>query len=79
VALAVADTGSGIDATDLERIFDRFYRTDEARFRDAGGFGLGLSIAKDLVEAMGGTITATSEVGVGSTFTVRLRRPPGRP
>lgn len=74
VFVAVADTGSGIAPQDLERIFDRFYRTDEGRSRDAGGFGLGLSIARDLVEAMGGTITATSEVGVGSTFTVRLKK-----
>lgn len=72
--VAVSDTGSGIAHEDLERIFDRFYRTDEGRARDAGGFGLGLSIAKDLVEAMGGTITATSEVGVGSTFRVRLKK-----
>ena len=69
----VSDTGSGIAAEDLDRIFDRFYRTDDGRTRDAGGFGLGLSISKDLVEAMGGTLTATSEVGVGSTFHVRLK------
>jgi len=74
VFLAVSDTGAGIAPEDLERIFDRFYRTDDGRARDAGGFGLGLSIAKDLVEAMGGTITATSEVEVGSTFRVRLKR-----
>jgi len=75
VVVAVSDTGSGIAAEDLQRIFDRFYRTDEGRARDAGGFGLGLSIAKDLVEAMGGTIAATSEVGIGSTFRIRLQRP----
>jgi two-component system phosphate regulon sensor histidine kinase PhoR len=73
VFVAVSDTGTGIAPDDLERVFDRFYRTDGARSRDAGGFGLGLSIAKDLVEAMGGTIGATSEVGVGSTFRVRLK------
>jgi two-component system, OmpR family, phosphate regulon sensor histidine kinase PhoR len=72
--VAVSDTGSGIAPEDLERIFDRFYRTDEGRARDAGGFGLGLSIAKDLVETMGGTISATSELGVGSTFLVRLKK-----
>jgi two-component system, OmpR family, phosphate regulon sensor histidine kinase PhoR len=77
VVIAVSDTGSGIAAEDLPRIFDRFYRTDEGRARDAGGFGLGLSIAKDLVEAMGGTIAATSEVGIGSTFRIQLRRPTG--
>ena len=75
VTVAVSDTGSGISAEDLQRIFDRFYRTGEGRARDAGGFGLGLSIAKDLVEAMGGTIIASSELGIGSTFRVRLKRP----
>lgn len=74
VIIAVNDTGSGIAPDELERIFERFYRTDAGRSRDAGGFGLGLSIARELVEAMGGTLTATSELGVGSTFRVRLRR-----
>lgn len=74
LVLAVSDTGSGIAPEDLERIFDRFYRTDEGRARDSGGFGLGLSIAKELVEAMGGTVTATSELGIGSTFQVRLKK-----
>jgi signal transduction histidine kinase len=73
VFVAVFDTGAGIAGEDLDRVFDRFYRTDEGRSRDAGGFGLGLSIAKDLVEAMGGTVVASSEVGVGSTFRVRLK------
>ena len=72
VALSVADTGIGIAAEDLPRVFDRFYRTDASRARSTGGFGLGLSIARDLVEAMGGTITVESEVGAGSRFTVRL-------
>jgi len=53
-------------------VFDRFYRTDASRARSTGGFGLGLSIARDLVEAMGGTISVESEVGAGSRFTVRL-------
>jgi two-component system phosphate regulon sensor histidine kinase PhoR len=72
VALSVADTGIGIPPEDLDRVFDRFYRTDASRARSTGGFGLGLSIARDLVEAMGGTITVESEVGAGSRFTVRL-------
>src|SRR5207253_5279152 len=53
VFLTVSDTGVGIAPEDLERVFDRFYRTDESRTRDSGGFGLGLSIARDLVQAMG--------------------------
>ncbi len=74
VELAVADTGVGLRPDELGRIFDRLYRADSARTRDSGGFGLGLAIAKDLVEAMGGTITATSEVGIGTTIRVLLRR-----
>jgi two-component system, OmpR family, phosphate regulon sensor histidine kinase PhoR len=74
VVVTVSDTGSGIAPEDLERIFDRFYRSDEGRARDSGGFGIGLSIAKELVEAMGGTITAASQLGVGSTFQVRLKK-----
>ena len=72
VALTVADTGIGIPRDDLDRVFDRFYRSDASRTRSTGGFGLGLSIARDLVEAMGGTITVESEVGSGSRFTVHL-------
>lgn len=72
VTLTVADTGIGIPREDLDRVFDRLYRTDASRARSTGGFGLGLSIARDLVEAMGGTMAVTSEVGVGSRFTVRL-------
>lgn len=72
VALTVADTGIGIPREDLDRVFDRLYRTDASRTRSTGGFGLGLSIARDLVEAMGGTITVESEVGSGSRFTVHL-------
>ena len=70
--LTVADTGSGIAPDDLERVFERFYRTDASRARLSGGFGLGLAIARDLVEAMGGTITVESVVGEGSCFQVSL-------
>src|SRR5205085_1537025 len=70
VEIAVADTGLGIAAEDLPRIFDRFYRTDESRSRATGGFGLGLAISRDLVEAMAGTIEVASEPGLGSRLTV---------
>ena len=68
----VADTGEGIPPTHLPRLFDRFHRVDKARSRDVGGAGLGLAIVKTLVEAHGGTVTVTSELGKGSEFTVRL-------
>lgn len=74
VAITVSDTGIGIEPEDLHRIFERFYRTDEARARDTGGSGLGLAIVRDLVTAMGGSITAESVPGVGSTFHVLLAR-----
>jgi two-component system OmpR family sensor kinase len=73
VAISVKDSGPGISANLCERIFDRFYRADESR--STPGFGLGLSIAKALVEAQQGTLAVDSEPGVGSTFTVRLPRP----
>lgn len=72
LVVTVADTGSGIAPAELERVFERFYRTDESRARASGGFGLGLAIARDLVEAMGGAITAESVVGEGSSFHVWL-------
>jgi two-component system phosphate regulon sensor histidine kinase PhoR len=74
VQIAVADTGMGISAEDLTHIFERFYRTDSSRTRDTGGFGLGLSIARELLEAMGGSLSATSQPGLGSTFWISLRR-----
>ena len=72
VALIVADTGSGIAPEDLPRIFERFYRADSARARATGGSGLGLTIARRLVEAHGGGIEVESSLGVGSRFTVLL-------
>lgn len=74
VLIAVSDTGIGISSEDLEHVFDRFYRTDGSRARASGGFGLGLAIARELVEAMGGSLTATSEPGLGSTFWLSLRK-----
>jgi two-component system phosphate regulon sensor histidine kinase PhoR len=73
LALVVADTGIGIPNDDLERVFERFYRTDTSRGRTSGGFGLGLAIVRDLVNAMGGSITVESKVGEGSCFRVLLR------
>ncbi|HEU5199616.1 MAG TPA: ATP-binding protein, partial [Ktedonobacterales bacterium] len=73
IAITVADTGIGIPPEDLDRVFDRFYRTDASRARATGGFGLGLSIVRDLVNAMGGSISVTSTVGEGSQFRVLLR------
>ena len=70
--LTVTDTGIGIAAEDLPHIFKRFYRADKARSRSQGRCGLGLAICQAIVEAEGGRIEVASELGGGSTFTVRL-------
>jgi two-component system phosphate regulon sensor histidine kinase PhoR len=72
VLLQVADTGEGIPAGELPRIFERFYRVDKARARKTGGTGLGLAIVRHVAEGHGGTVRAESELGQGSTFTVTL-------
>ncbi len=75
VAISVHDDGPGLTPDQAARVFERFYRADPSRSRDAGGSGLGLTITKSLVEAMGGTIVVSSEgPGCGATFTVRLPR-----
>jgi two-component system OmpR family sensor kinase len=70
--LQVADTGVGIAAEDQARVFERFFRADKARSREAGGSGLGLAICQSIVEAHHGSISFTSRPGAGTTFTVRL-------
>ena len=70
--VTVSDTGIGIPARELPRIFERFYRVDRARARETGGTGLGLAIVKHVAEQHGGNIEATSELGKGSTFVMRL-------
>ncbi|WP_329265796.1 HAMP domain-containing histidine kinase [Streptomyces sp. NBC_01478] len=72
VTIEVADTGTGIPAEDLPRVFDRFWRAEKSRSRRTGGSGLGLAIVRRLTEAHGGTVTVTSTVGAGTVFTVRL-------
>ncbi len=72
--LTVHDTGIGITEAALERVFERFYRADEARNRQSGGVGLGLAIARELVTRHGGKISVTSTEGAGSTFEIRLPR-----
>lgn len=74
VEIAVADQGIGISEADRERIFERFYRADEARSRRTGGTGLGLSIVKHAVQRHGGEVRLWSRPGRGSTFTIRLPR-----
>jgi two-component system phosphate regulon sensor histidine kinase PhoR len=70
--IIVEDTGEGIPAQHLERLFERFYRVDRARSRAMGGTGLGLAIVKHLARAHGGEVTVRSELGQGSTFTIEL-------
>jgi two-component system sensor histidine kinase BaeS len=73
VTIEVTDRGPGIGPEHLPHIWERFFRVDPSRSRATGGMGLGLSVARRLVEAMGGTIAVESEVGKGSRFTIKLR------
>jgi two-component system phosphate regulon sensor histidine kinase PhoR len=74
VMMQVSDTGIGIPADQLERVFERFYQVDGSARRKYGGAGLGLALVKDIVEAYGGEVLVDSEVDEGSTFTVALPR-----
>lgn len=77
IVIWVRDTGMGIPEESLDRLFERFYRVDQARSRHSGGTGLGLAIVKHLVESHGGNIFVKSVEGVGSTFTVELPKTQG--
>lgn len=68
----MSDTGEGIPAEDLSRIFERFYRGDKSRGTGGRGAGLGLAIAREIIHAHGGQIRAESVVGLGTRFTVTL-------
>jgi len=72
IEISVADSGIGIPAEELPRVFERFYRVDKARSRSQGGTGLGLAIVKNIVDNHGGHVRVESEAGKGTTFTVRL-------
>lgn len=72
VSIRITDDGPGIPAADVDQLFEPFFRADRSRSRKTGGYGLGLSICKRIVEGHGGTITAENNVGRGSTFVVTL-------
>lgn len=78
IMVEVTDTGMGIAEKDIQRIFERFYRTDKSRSRDQGGTGLGLSIVKHIIEAHYQTISVRSKMGEGSTFTFTLNKAKGK-
>ena len=68
----MTDQGPGIEPRHLDRLFERFYRVDKGRSRELGGTGLGLAIVKHIVMLHRGTVAVESELGVGSTFILRL-------
>jgi signal transduction histidine kinase len=76
VVVSVTDTGIGIDEAHLPHLFDRFYRTDQARSRTEGGTGLGLAVVKRILQAHGTDIEVSSTPGAGTTFRFRLPPPP---
>jgi signal transduction histidine kinase len=75
VLVAVSDDGEGISSHALPRIFERVYRADSSRARDAGGTGLGLAIVRHLIQAMGGEVSAESRLGKGTTIQLMLDKP----
>nr|WP_254185787.1 ATP-binding protein [Nocardioides panacis] len=79
VDLSVTDQGIGIPASEIDRIFERFYRVDPARHRSTGGTGLGLSIVKHVAASHGGEVRVWSVEGQGSTFTLSLPRRASEP
>lgn len=72
--IEVTDDGNGIEASDIPRVFERFYRTDKGRSREQGGSGLGLAIVKHIIEAHNQTINVRSTMGVGTTFAFTLKK-----
>ncbi|HEV7955672.1 MAG: two-component sensor histidine kinase [Microbacteriaceae bacterium] len=76
IEIAITDQGVGIPEDELDRVFERFFRTDPARSRNTGGSGLGLSIVKHVVQNHGGDVRVWSQLGRGSTFTIRLPQAP---
>lgn len=72
VEIEVADNGPGIPEEDLDHIFERFYRADSSRYRETGGAGLGLAIAREAVRSIGGRIAVRNNDGAGCTFTITL-------
>jgi signal transduction histidine kinase len=76
VSVTIRDTGVGIPKEDLPQLFERFYRVHKDRSRATGGSGLGLAISKHIIEMHGGEIIVDSEVGVGSTFKLRIPKAP---
>ena len=77
IEISVSDEGIGIPQSDIDRIFERFYRVDRARSRGTGGTGLGLSIVRHVMNNHGGSVNVTSQEGEGSTFVLTLLRPSG--